>query len=87
MSVRENIAANPAAETVKDLPRRVHIERRAFFLMKRAEPLVVNTGPLERQITGDHLNDIGAIADFIDFFVCYAPHQCLNSTSVTLSPP
>ena len=84
---RENVATDTATETVKDLPGRIDIERGALFLVERTETLVIDTGALERQITGNDLNDIGPLANLINFFVCNTSHQCRNSTIVTLSPP
>ena len=84
---REDIATDSTAKTVKNLSRRINIERRTFFLVERAETLMINARMFERKIAGDHLDNIAAVADRLYFIVCYASHQCLNSTSVTLSPP
>ena len=54
----EDVSSHPAAEAVKDLLRRTHGKRRGLFLVEGTERLVVLPGPLEGDITGDHLDDI-----------------------------
>ena len=51
-------SARAAAETMKGLPLRADMERRRFFLMKRAECPEIRPGAFEREIRTDHVDDV-----------------------------
>ena len=84
----EDVAADAAAEAVEDLPRAVDVEGGGLLAVERAEAEVIGSGVFERQITGNDLDDVGALAYLLNrLFRNPSRHPPLNSTSVTFSPP
>src|SRR5581483_8643491 len=55
----EDIARSRAAKTVKELPRRVHGERRRFLLVERTKPgKILRAGFLELNVVADNADDV-----------------------------
>ena len=59
----ENVAAFPAAETVKNLLDRRDGERWCLFLVERAKPAEILASFLEADVFADNPNDVGLLLD------------------------
>ncbi len=60
---REDVTGRLAPEAVVEAAVWVHVERRGFLVVERAETLEAVAGLLERDVVADDLCDGGAFAD------------------------
>ncbi len=54
----ENVAAHTATKAVINLPNRMHIERRRFFLVKRAQAGKTLAAFLQADVLADHADNV-----------------------------
>ena len=62
----EDVAADAAAEAVKEPLVAIDVERRRLLAVKRAEPLVRGAGLLQRHVVLDHDDDVGVVLQVVD---------------------
>ena len=82
---REDVAPLVAAEAVENLPLRVDIKARRFFLVKRTERNPVRPGALQRNIRAHDVNDVAGGANLFEFVLRdqsgHPGHQRRNQTA------
>ena len=58
----ENVTRNTAPEAMKELPHRMHAERRRLLLVERAQPRVILSSSFaQADVAFDHLDDVGLL--------------------------
>ena len=62
----EDVAARAASETVPDLLLGIDVEAGRLLFVERAEGAEVRTGPFEREIRTDHLDNIVVLANLLE---------------------
>jgi len=64
----EDASASAATETVERLPRGIHVEGRALFLVKRTDRPKARAGTLEWKIPTDDFHNVAGIGDLLYTF-------------------
>src|SRR5262249_44084529 len=83
----DHVAADAAAEAVKEALVAVDVERRRLLTVKWTQPFVRGSRLLQRHVVLDHDDDVRLSFQVLDEVRWEERHQSFNSTTVTPPPP